>query len=280
MPTPRQWAVKCREPTSTLVPKTTRWTVQLHRAARWVLVAGFWVGMWALLAHWVGSNLLLVGPVGTLVRLWELLHETTFYTSVLQTVANIVAGFALSLVIGVVLAFCAYFLPLIATLLNPLVRFIRVVPVASITITILVFMSSRYLPIVVSFLMVFPLVYMNAWTGIENTSADLQEMSRVFRVPLRKQVRHMYLPATMPYVVSAYVTGFGFAWKSAVTAEVISSATASVGAHLSDAKVYLDSPSLFAWTFVIVILASATEHIAIWLIPKHYRVQATATGGM
>lgn len=253
--------------------------MQLHRAARWVLVAAFWVSVWALLAHWVGSDLLLVGPAGTLAKLWEMLHEATFYTSVLQTVGNIVAGFVLSLVVGVVLAFCAYFLPLIATVLNPLVRFIRVVPVASITITILVFMSSRYLPIVVAFLMVFPLVYMNAWTGIDKTSAELREMSRVFRVPLHRQLRSMYLPATMPYVVSAYVTGFGFAWKSAVTAEVISSATASVGAHLSDAKVYLDTPALFAWTFVIVIVATVTERIAICLIPKRQRLHVATRGG-
>lgn len=245
-----------------------------------LVVGGFWIVVWQIIARVVNSSVLMVGPLPAARRLGELLTEPRFYPAVLQTMTNIIVGFVLAMVLGVVVAFVAYFVPVFKALVHPLVRFMRVVPVASLTIVILIFMSSRHLPSLVAFLMVFPLVYLNVWEGIANTSAELKEMSRVFRVPFLRQVRHLYFPAAQPYILAAYETGFGYAWKSAVTAEVISSATNSVGANLSNAKVYLDMPSLFAWTAVIVILASLTERLAIALIPRRDRGKTSALGGV
>lgn len=228
----------------------------------------------------VGSPVLMVGPIPAALRLAELVTESEFYSAVGQTMLNIVVGFLLAMITGIAIAFLTYFVPALKALIHPLVRFMRVVPVASLTIVILVFMSSRNLPSVVAFLMVFPLVYLNVFEGIAQTSPELREMSRVFKVPFMRQVRQLYLPATRPYIYAAYETGFGFAWKSAVTAEVISSATRSVGANLSDAKIYLDMPSLFAWTAVIVILAAATEKVALALIPRTHRTRPAVVSGV
>ncbi len=243
------------------------------------VAAVFWIGVWQLVAMAIGSSVLVVGPVPTVTRLLELSGEADFYVAVLQSIVNIVLGFVLALLLGVMVAFTGYFLWPVRILVHPMVRFMRVVPVASLTILILVFMSSQYLPIVVAFLMVFPLVYLNVWEGIEHTSGELREMSTVFGVPILRQVRSLYLPAARPYIIAAYVTGFGYAWKSAVTAEVISSATNSIGAHLNDAKVYLDMPELFAWTLVIVLLASLTERLAVALLPGGQALSANAARG-
>lgn len=243
----------------------------MRRVAAGIVAAAFWGGVWQLTAMAVGSSVLVVGPLPTALRLVELLQEPEFFASIGQSILNIVLGFVLALGLGTVLAFLAYFVWPIKVLVHPMVRFMKVVPVASLTILILVFMSSQHLPIVVAFLMVMPLVYLNVWEGIANVDAELREMSSAFRVPFLRQIRRLYLPATRPYVLAAYVTGFGFAWKSAITAEVISSATNSIGANLSDAKVYLDMPSLFAWTAVIVVLATATEKLATAIVPRSAR---------
>lgn len=254
----------------------------LKKAGTGFAVAAFWIIVWQLIAMAVGSSVLFVGPVSAAQRLIELLAEGAFYSSIVQTLINIVVGFALAMVLGIFVAFCTYFDPVLKALIHPLVRFMRVVPVASLTIVILVFMSSRQLPSVVSFLMVFPLVYLNVFEGIDRTDAGLREMSAVFRVPFLRQVRQLYLPSVRPYIYAAYETGFGYAWKSAVTAEVISSATNSIGSHLSDAKVYLDMPSLLAWTVVIVVLATVTEKVALALFPRggSALAKAPATDGV
>lgn len=41
-------------------------------------------------------------------------------------------------------------------------------------------------------------------------------------------------------------------WKAGAAAEVIGIPRGSIGERLQQAKVYLDTPDLFAWTLVIV----------------------------
>ena len=47
-----------------------------------------------------------------------------------------------------------------------------------------------------------------------------------------------------------------------MAAEVIGLPSHSIGSRLYEAKVYLDTPSLFAWTVAIVLLAVVFEKLA------------------
>ena len=51
------------------------------------------------------------------------------------------------------------------------------------------------------------------------------------------------------------------AWKSGVAAEVIGVATGSIGERLYEAKVFLSSADLFAWTIVIIVLSVVCERL-------------------
>ena len=66
-------------------------------------------------------------------------------------------------------------------------------------------------------------------------------------------------------VKSGIRSSLGLCWKSAVAAEVIGLPTHSIGSRLYEAKVYLDTSSLFALTVVIVVLAFIFEKLAFFL---------------
>ena len=53
----------------------------------------------------------------------------------------------------------------------------------------------------------------------------------------------------------------GLAWKSGVAAELIGMPDGSIGLELYHAKLYLDTPALFAWTLVIVLGSLACERL-------------------
>lgn len=53
-----------------------------------------------------------------------------------------------------------------------------------------------------------------------------------------------------------------------MAAEVIGIPRGSVGECLQQAKVYLDTPDLFAWTLVIVALSLAFEQLVLFLVRK------------
>ena len=60
---------------------------------------------------------------------------------------------------------------------------------------------------------------------------------------------------------AAVTTGVGFAWKSGIAGEVIAIPKDAIGTQLYDAKVYLETTDLFAWTVVIVVLSVLIEKL-------------------
>ena len=97
------------------------------------------------------------------------------------------------------------------------------------------------------------------------------EMAQVFRVPFHKKIFYLYRPALSPYLISACKSALGMAFKSGIAAEVIGVPDFSIGANLYEAKIYLDTASLFAWTLSIILIASCFEKILLRLM--------TAAGG-
>ena len=58
----------------------------------------------------------------------------------------------------------------------------------------------------------------------------------------------------------------GLSWKSGIAAEVIGMPDGSIGEQLQHAKLYLDTPDLFCWTLVIVLVSLAFEKIFLALL--------------
>ena len=115
----------------------------------------------------------------------------------------------------------------------------------------------------IAFLMVTPIAWANVREGILAVDAQLLEMAEVFRLPRAKKLRHVYLPAVLPQWLAACTTGFGFAWKSGVAAEVIARPALSIGRNLYESKLYLNTEELFAWTAMVVLLSMLLERLLV-----------------
>jgi NitT/TauT family transport system permease protein len=75
-------------------------------------------------------------------------------------------------------------------------------------------------PIIVVVLTGIPYVIINVREGVRDTPRDLFEMSRSFRVPRAKTIRHVLLPSLMPFMFAAARYCFALGWKGLVIAEV------------------------------------------------------------
>ena len=238
--------------------------VRLWAAAFWLLV---WQGASMALAGTTGGRmLLLASPVQALGRLIDLAGTPEFWQAAAFSSLRILGGFFLSCVLAVALAALAARLRWVRELLSPLVAVVKAVPVVSFIILALIFFSSENLSLLISALMVFPPVYLNVLEGIGHTDVQLLEMARVFRVPLSRQLRGIYLPAVLPYFRSAVSLGLGLCWKSGAAAEVIGLPAGSIGEALYTAKVYFQTGDLFAWTAVIVAVSVIFERLFLRLV--------------
>ena len=217
--------------------------------------------VWQAASMAVGSALLLPSPAAVLVRLAALLPDGAFWRAVWFSFCRIAGGFGAALVLGTALAFAAGRWPVVDVLLRPYVLAVKSVPVASFIILALIWMRASSLPLFISFLMVFPILYTNVLAGIRSADRELLEMARVFRVPWLRQARCILLPAAEPFLLAGSAAALGMSWKAGVAAEVIGMPVPSIGERLQQAKVYLDTPELFAWTLVIVLISVGFEKL-------------------
>ena len=236
-------------------------SVRLWAAAFWLLV---WEGASLALAATTGGRmLLLASPVQALGRLLALAGTAAFWQAVAFSSLRILGGFLLACALAAVLAPLAARFQWVRDLLSP--------PVVSFIILALIFFSSENLSLLISALMVFPPVYLNVLEGIGHTDRQLLEMARVFRVPVSRQLRGIYLPAVLPYFRSAVSLGLGLCWKSGAAAEVIGLPAGSIGEALYTAKVYFQTGDLFAWTAVIVTVSVIFERLFLRLVDAAVR---------
>ena len=226
----------------------------------------FWLIVWQIVSVCVNSKILLVSPIDTICRLWELLPSADFWDSIFFSMAKILLGFLLGLIIGTALAVLSGKFAIIRTLFSPLISAMKSIPVASFTILALFWVGSENLSVLVSILICVPIVCSNMLEGIDNLDKKLDEMATVFKIPTGRRFAGVYLSQLLPYFRSASRLAIGLSWKSGVAAEVIGIPDGSIGEKLFMSKIYLETADLFAWTLVVILLSFLCEKLFIFAV--------------
>ncbi|MDO4266261.1 MAG: ABC transporter permease subunit [Eubacteriales bacterium] len=232
-------------------------------------IALFWLLLWQLAAVLLDNDILLVGPVRMLRVLVSMMRERAFYAAVASSLLRIGSGFLLAACAGVLFGAAASFCPFLASLLMPPVALMKSIPVASFVILAIIWLGgTQNLSVFVSFVVVFPMVYLSTISGIASTDKKLLEMAKVFRAGRLRMWRYIYLPALLPYLLNCFRTALAMAWKSGVAAELIGQPRGTIGGNLYQAKIFLDTPALFAWTFTIIAVSFLFEKLVLKLMER------------
>ena len=78
----------------------------------------------------------------------------------------------------------------------------------------------------------------------------------------------LIFPSVKPYFLSACKTAIGLAWKAGVAAEIIAMPPNTIGTMIGEAKLYIMSAEMFAWTLTVVLLSLAIEFGVSYLFAK------------
>lgn len=230
-----------------------------------------WLFLWQLASDWLGHELLLVSPVRTLETLLQLIQQPEYWHSIWQSLSHFMTAFLLALLVGSLLAFAGWKCSLLHEFLAPPLSIMKAAPVASFIILVLLWASSQHVSMVCGFVMVMPLVYTNIYQGFCSLDQKLLEVGQVFGLSKRRMILQIYIPSLKPCLLSACAVGIGFCWKSGVAAEVIGLPNHTIGMHLYNAKVYLETPELFAWTLTVVVLSVLLEKLVVRLLRRLLR---------
>lgn len=231
-----------------------------------VLIGIFWLAVWALACTAVKSEILLPCPQSTIKALCGLLKTGGFYKSAAFSVLRILAGFVSGAVLGILLGSITSVSSVLRSLFSPVMSIIKATPVASFIVLLFVWFSNSAVASVTSMLIVLPVMWSSTFTSVTQIDKSLVEMAQLFKVPLKKRLTGLYIPSVLPQIKSAAATALGLAWKAGIAAEVICSPKNSIGNGIYSSKIYLDTPSLFAWTLTVIIISVLLEKLIIKLL--------------
>lgn len=239
-----------------------------------LIVLAFWLLLWWTLATAIDKPLLLPAPTAVLRRLLALIVTSDFWRIAASSLLRIALGTVSAVILGTILAVLTSRFKLLHALFAPVLAVIKSTPVASFIILALIWMGRDILPSFISLLMVLPIVWANVSVGIVETDKQLLEVAKVFKFSRWQVYTKIYLPAVMPYFISACRAALGLAWKAGIAAEVLTVPGYSIGKMLFESKLYWETTDLFAWTLVVILCSLVIEKVimsAIGSLGKKYR---------
>ena len=231
----------------------------------------FWVVMWQIADWTIDNAIVFVGPWDVARSFFALVPTGAFWLSVGGSLGKISLGFSAAFAFGVVAGGLAYRFGVLREFLAPVILLMKSVPVASFVILALIWAGSKNLATLISFLVVFPVLYVNTIAGLESADKKLLEMAQVFSVGPAGKLRCIFVPSLLPYLISGCRVALGMGWKSGIAAEVIGVPSHTIGEHLYMAKIYLSTADLFAWTLVIILASDFFKKIFLLFLEKGAR---------
>ena len=247
----------------------------VRKLLRTPAVFAFWLLVWALAAAAVGQELLLPSPVQAARELIGLARMPDFWLTIGRSVLRVLTGILSAVCLGVGLAFLTHKSAVMNALFSPVMTLVKSTPVASFIILALVWLGRSVVPVFISALMVLPVVWANVSAGLKGIDPQLLELARVYRLPRGRVLRRITWPSVLPHLRAALRSALGLGWKAGIAAEVLTVPPYSIGKRIYEAKLYLETTELFAWTAAVILVSLLIEKLLLRLTDSFGRKDGT-----
>ncbi len=249
-------------------PQSSPKKINLPRLLTALLPCLFWLGLWQWVATRVNQEILLPTPWVVGETLVNLASTPLFWQQLLASLVRITGGLLVGSFLGIALATLTWRFSWVHALWAPALHTLQATPVVSFILLVLMWLPRDAVPATVSLLMVLPILWTNTKKGLEQTPLHLVEFARAYGFSPWEKCRLLYAPSLLPHVRAGLSVAIGLGWKSGVAAEVICRPSFALGTEMNQSKLYFETPALFAYTIVVILLSATMERLVLRGIPR------------
>ncbi len=215
--------------------------------------------LWQIVALIIAKPIIMPTPLETFRAFLEIVSTEWFFIAVFSTVRRMVLAFIVTLVSAITLGMVAGFYRPFNYMFKPIITTFKAVPTMAVIILAIIWLDSELAPILVSFLVTFPLIYQNVVNGIQNVDPKLIEMVQLYNVGKAKTVKEVYLPSIQSYLMAGISTAVGLNVRIIIAAEVLSQPRISIGTAFQIERANLNTAGVFAWSIIAIIIVGVFE---------------------
>jgi ABC-type nitrate/sulfonate/bicarbonate transport system permease component len=168
------------------------------------------------------SLLLLPTPETVLRAILETAADGSLWGNVSVSIVRVTIGFLLAVLIGIPLGLAMALSPLFNNFAEPFVRLFSPIPgIAWVPLAILWFgLGDKAAIFIITLGSIFPIV-INTIQGVRHVDAHLVDAARMMGAGRWQILRRVMLPSVIPYLVTGFRLGLGFAWRVVIAAEMV-----------------------------------------------------------
>jgi NitT/TauT family transport system permease protein len=258
-------------------------SIWIGRVVLAVAVVGGW--QWFTTEGWV-DKFFFGQPSEIWASLVKLFTEGTAFGTIWEnlgvTAQEAFFGFLLGTFVGVILGILLGSNKYLSAVVGPYIRIVNSIPrIVLGSIFIVAFGLGVFPKILLAAVLVFFVVFFNAFQGVREVDQNLVANVRVLGASPYQVAMHVTIPSAMTWIIASLHTAFGFAIIGALVAEVLG-AQKGIGLIISQAQGTFDPNTVFACMVIIAVvtlfaesLINLLEHrILKWRPPNRSEAQA------
>lgn len=201
----------------------------------------------------------LAAPSQVLATLWSMTVSGELTDNLFVSFLRIIAGLAIGVSTGIVLALVAGLSRQGEVAVDPLMQIKRTIPTLALTPLFIVWFGIGETPKIalIAFASIFP-VYLNLYGGIRGIDVRLLEGARSLGLSRAAQVWHVILPGALPSLLVGLRYSLSVAVLVLVVAEQIN-ATAGLGYLINNARDFMRTDIILVCLMVYAVLGLAAD---------------------
>jgi NitT/TauT family transport system permease protein len=240
----------------------------LYQCVPPVLLLAVVLALWQLLVTWYHvPAFVLPSPMQVAQRGWE--QRESLLSATGHTAAAALGGFAMSLVLGVLIAILFSQSKMLRAAMIPYAIFFQTVPIVAIAPLLIKWISDDYFRVAVVALVIsiFPIITA-ATTGLIRVDPSLGELFTLYRASRWQRLWNLQLPSAVPYLITGAKTACGLAVVGAIVGEFYAGAQSDafgLGYLIPQAVGQLKTDLLLAAIVCSTLLGVATFALVSWI---------------
>jgi NitT/TauT family transport system permease protein len=222
-----------------------------------LLAVALVLGVWELITLSGYKKFIFPHAGPTLENLWDQAKAATLWHAIVDTLESAVFGFAVALLIGVVVGALVSRIPVLRAAVGSLITGLQTMPsIAWVPFAIILYGTNNSAILFVVVIGAAPSIANGLITGVDYTPPLLLRAGTMMGLRRVSLYRYLILPASLPAFVAGLKQGWAFAWRGLMAGELVVLALnqPSLGELLSGDQAQSDLESATAIMIVIFII--------------------------
>ena len=235
-----------------------------NKAITWLLPLFTVIAMviiWQVLAMIINLNIVLPTPILALKEFFNCFIDKGFYLSILLTLFRTIACYFACFILGWILGYISFKNEKFNMAISPIINLLRAVPTMSVILLILLWINYEIAPIVIAFIVVFPISYASSFSGYKSLDLSLFDMAKIYKIEDKTLYKKYVFPTLLDKFSTSSVTELLLTFKIVISGEVMAESAKGLGELIKQSKYSLATGKLFAYTIVAVLLGLLLEYL-------------------